>query len=68
MNVTPEMINALATLRSLALQHGGELKTVVDTLDNGGVFNDLDEAIDWDIRPGRPALPEQGYMTPRERY
>jgi hypothetical protein len=51
MNVTPEMINALATLRSLVIEHGGELKSAVDTLDNGGVFNELDEATDWDIRP-----------------
>lgn len=68
MNVTPEMINALSLLRSLVIEHGGELKDAVDTLDNAGVFAEIDEASDYDVSAKGYARQEQGYMTPRERY
>lgn len=51
MQITDKTINALATLRSLAIEHGGELIDVVNELDNAGVFSPVDEEADYDTDP-----------------
>ena len=43
-------INALAALRRLAIEYGGELRDTVDTLDNAEVFAAVDEANDYNVK------------------
>ncbi len=51
MVISDQVVNALAVLRSLAIEHGGELKRAVDTLDNGGVFEEIDGSTGYDVTP-----------------
>jgi hypothetical protein len=46
-----QVIDALALLRSLAVGQGGALENAVNTLDNAGVFADVDEDTDYDVSP-----------------
>lgn len=48
-NITPEVIAALATLRKAFLH--SEEQSALDTLDNAGVFSQIDEATDYDVNP-----------------
>lgn len=48
MDVTPEVSRALAVLRALAANDpSGPLTRAVDTLDNAGLFSEIDEANDY---------------------
>lgn len=42
-----EVVRALAELRIVAAHTGGRIATLVDTLDNAGVFDRLDEQADY---------------------
>lgn len=50
-NITPEVINALATLRDTNLNHYGPLWRAVNTLDNAGIFSAIDDATGYDVDP-----------------
>lgn len=51
MNVTPEMIKALALLRDCAYMDTEEVQKAVNVLDNAGVFAAVDEATGYDVNP-----------------
>lgn len=59
MNITPEMIDALNTLRSFAERNknaisiGGnvEASEAINVLDNARVFAPIDEATGYDVKP-----------------
>lgn len=50
MNITPEVIEALRTLRMSTHLHEA-LGRAIDVLDNAGVFAAIDEATDYDVDP-----------------
>ena len=49
MNITPEVIEALRTLRKIAW--GGDVEDAINVLDNAGVFKAIDEATGYDVDP-----------------
>lgn len=54
MDVTPEIINALRTLRGFASGPTlpGSVREAINTLDNAGVFAAIDEQTDYDVDGG----------------
>lgn len=53
MNITPEVIEALRTLRDQApfSPRSVQVRKAIDTLDNAGFFREIDEATGYDVSP-----------------
>lgn len=48
--MSPDVVNALTILRRIARETPtGDLRRVVDTLDNAGIFAPVDEATGYDV-------------------
>lgn len=61
MDVTPEVIDALRTLR-LHRENDVDLEHAVDVLSNAGIFTAIDEAAD----PDRSGAVTEEYATPAD--
>ncbi|MER6605701.1 hypothetical protein ABT282_07245 [Streptomyces sp. NPDC000927] len=54
-DITPRVVEALSRLRVHARLHSNpnSLRDAIDTLDNAGVFREIDEATDYDVKAER---------------
>jgi len=62
--ITPEVIEALRTLRKIAW--GGDIEDAINVLDNAGVFAAIDEATGYDINPTRK--PDRYKLLPKRDW